>query len=239
MSAPFAKKLTAVLVALAATAALAGCGGATPDNSRRSLEAGPVHASPSHPGEGSATEGAGPVAAGRVEHGVPVGWPLDQAGAEAAASAYLRSTSLVARSGPLTRRDVVLTMATSSYGPTMVAAVNRELDGLIVGSEGRSVTPQELVWIEYPLAVTSTMVSTTTAQVEVWSVLIVGVEGGSVARQVWHTSTIRLEVEDDDWKIADWVDTAGPTPVALNDTDIASVADLDEVTSWAWVGGTP
>jgi hypothetical protein len=167
---------------------------------------------------------------------VPVGWSLDQTGAEAAAAAYVRSTALIALSGPLTRRDAVLTMATSSYGPDMLAAVNRELDGLTVGTEGRAVAPNELVWSEYPLTVTSAMTSTTSAQVQVWSVLIVGIKGGSVARQVWRTSTLSLEVEHGDWKVADWVDATGPSPVALNDTDIASVADLSEVTSWATVG---
>jgi hypothetical protein len=148
----------------------------------------------------------------------------------------VRSTALIARSGPLSRRDAVLTMATSSYGPEMVAAVNQELDGLTVGTEGRSVAPGELVWSEYPLTVTSTMTSTTRADVRVWSVLIVGIKGGSVARQVWRTSTLTLEVEHGDWKVADWVDATGPSPVALNDTDIASVTDLGDVTSWATVG---
>jgi len=92
------------------------------------------------------------------------------------------------------------------------------------------------VWSEYPLTVTSAMTSTTRADVRVWSVLIVGIKGGSVARQVWRTSTLTLEVEHGDWKVADWVDATGPSPVALNDTDIASVADLGEVTSWATVG---
>jgi hypothetical protein len=230
-------RIAAVALAAAAATTAAGCEGGAPGDHPQAADATPT---PTTKGsnESAATDSetaAGAVAA-RVEHGVPVGWPLDQHGAETAAAAYVRSSSLIARSGPLTRRDAVLTMATSSYGPAMVAAVNRELDGLTVGTQGRSVSPQQLVWIEYPLTLTSTMTSATTAQVQVWSVLIVGIDGGSVARQVWRTSTITLEVEDGDWKVADWVGADGPSPVALNDTGLASVADVREVTSWATAG---
>jgi hypothetical protein len=239
MSTRFTQRIGAVVLAASVATAAAGClGGASGDHPQA---ADATHTQTTEGSDGSTatnretTDGAGAVAA-RVEHGVPVGWPLDQHGAEAAAAAYVRSSSLIARSGPLTRRDAVLTMATSSYGPAMVAAVNRELDGLTVGTQGRSVSPQQLVWIEYPLTLTSTMTSATTAQVRVWSVLIVGIDGGSVARQVWRTSTITLEVENRDWKVAAWVGADGPSPVALNDTGLASVADVREVTSWASAG---
>ena len=238
MSTRSPNKLGAMVLAAFVSIAAAGCLSSTsdhhPSSDAASLPAADGSSGPSASAD-ETTPGV-PTAAGRIEHGVPVGWSLDQTGAEAAAGAYVRSTSLIARSGPLTRRDAVLTMATSSYGPEMVAAVNRELDGLTVGTEGRAVAPAELVWSEYPLRLTSTMTSATSAQVRVWSVLIVGIKGGSVARQVWRTSTLTLEVERGDWKVADWVDATGPSPVALNDTDIASVADLNEVTSWATVG---
>jgi hypothetical protein len=172
----------------------------------------------------------------RTEHGIPVGWSLDQSGAEAAAAAFVRSTSVIATAGPLTRRDAILTMATSSFGPDLVSTVNDQLAGLTVGTDNRAVAPAELVWHEFPLTVTSTMDSATTARVRVWSVLVVGIDGGSVARQVWRTSTLTLEVERGDWKVAGWTDEPGPSPVALNDTDLASVADLDQVASWSHVG---
>ena len=112
-------------------------------------------------GNGGAAEVGSAAPSLRLEHGVPVGWPLTQAGAEGAASAFVRATSLVARSGPLTRRDVVLTLATTASGPALVSSVNDELDGLTVGAEGRSVSPGELMWAEYPLTVTSAMTSDT------------------------------------------------------------------------------
>ena len=127
-------------------------------------------------------------------------------------------------------------MATSSFGPDLVSAVNDQLAGLTVGTDNRAVAPSELVWHEFPLTVTSTMDSATTARVRVWSVLVVGIDGGSIARQVWRTSTLTLEVERGDWKVAEWTDKPGPSPVALNDTDLASVADLDQVASWPPVG---
>lgn len=184
----------------------------------------------------SGVDPARSIGPARTEHGIPVGWSLEQSGAEAAAVAFVRSTSVIATAGPLTRRDAILTMATSSAGPRLVDQVNYELDGLTVGTDNRAVAPAELVWHELPLTVTSTMDSATTAQVRVWSVLVVGIDGGSMARQVWRTSTLTLEVERGDWKVAKWTDEPGPTPVALNDTDLASVADLDQVASWPPVG---
>jgi len=167
---------------------------------------------------------------------MPVGWPLDQPGAEAAAAGWVRSTGVVARSGPLRRRDALLTIATSAFGPTLVRDVNDQLDGLTVGTDGRGVPPEQLVWHEYPLTVTSTMASPDTVTVRVWSVVVIGVDGGSVARELWRTSTLTLVVENGDWKVADWTDERGPSPVALSDTDLASVDDVGAVAGWAAPG---
>jgi hypothetical protein len=231
MSATIRRSLSAAVAIVVIGVGLAGCAGSN-DRSAHSSRA-EVADPTSTPGNAGSPRREAPEG---MEHGIPIGWPLDQAGAEAAALAYVRSTSVVTQSGPLARRDALLTMATTSFGPEMVQAVNDELDGLTVGTDSRAVAPGELVWHEYPLTVTSSMASPMSVEVRVWSVVIVGVEDGSVARQIWRTSTVTLEVERGDWKVAGWDGVTGPTPVALNDTDLASVADLDDVTSWSVPG---
>ena len=97
--------MAALVVALVFCLLGAGCGSgeSPPSDARR----GEVAEAPGQANDSDRME-PGPS---RLEHGIPVGWSLDQPGAEAAALAFVRSTSVIARSGPLTRRDAVLTLS--------------------------------------------------------------------------------------------------------------------------------
>lgn len=179
-----------------------------------------------------------PIGPSRVVHGVGVGWRHDQVGAEAAAVAYVEASRLVGTSGPLARRDVVMTLATREYGPTLVEATNRQLDDLRfqLGERGASTT---LVWGEHALTVDSTSRSTDEIEVRVWSVLVVGAESGSVARQVWRTSTLAVRWVDEDWKVDRWSTRPGPLPAPPPEASASSVGEVTGVLGWrpAWSAG--
>jgi hypothetical protein len=173
-----------------------------------------------------------PVGPTGTGNGVPLGWAHDTAGAEAAAVAFVESSGLVATAGPLTRRDVILVMATARYGPVLVEATNRQLDDLLFELGERGLTPAELVWNEYALTVTSTPHDPDRVEVRVWSVLVMGTDGGSVARQVWRTSILSLDWVDGDWKVDQWNTEPGPLPAPPPEAAASSVAGIAEVTSW-------
>lgn len=166
------------------------------------------------------------------DHGVPVGWRHDVDGAESAASGYVESSRLVATAGPLTRRDVILALATPRYGPDLVDATNHQLDDLLFALGAHGVTPAGLVWSEHALTVDATAHGSDRVDVGVWSVLVLAANGGSVARQVWRTSTITLAWTGGDWKVDRWDTRAGPLPAPPAEAQVSSVAEIESVTSW-------
>lgn len=174
-------------------------------------------------------EGVGP----RVSRlGVPTGWRHDAAGATAAAIGYVESTGLVARAGPLARRDVVLVLATESYGPELVDRTNRQLDDLLYAFGERGLTAEDLIWSEYALTVHVDRESAERVDVRVWSIVVLAARGGSVPRQLWRTTSVSLEWSDGDWKVGAWDSETGPTPSPPGEADVATVQEVDGVTAW-------
>lgn len=166
------------------------------------------------------------------DHGVPVGWRHDVGGAEAAASGFVESSRLVATGGPLTRRDVILALATPRYGPDLVDATDRQLDDLLFALGEHGVTPAGLIWSEHALTVDAIAQGADHVEVRVWSVLVLAANGGSVARQVWRTSTVTLVWTDGDWKVDRWDTRPGPLPAPPAEAQVSSVAEIASVTSW-------
>jgi hypothetical protein len=167
-----------------------------------------------------------------VRNGVLVGWHHDLAGARSAATSYVQASKLVAGVGPLTRRDVVLTFATPSYGPSLVDATNHQLDDLLFSMGSRQHSPDDLILSEHALTTRTVGVSDDEVEVQVWSVLVVSVEGGVTSRQVWRTSTLRLRWLESDWKVDHWETSSGPVPAPRVDEDASSTSAIQDVTSW-------
>ncbi len=188
------------------------------------------------------TRGSSPVtvvgsAPGGDHAGLVVVGVLDESSAADAASGFVRSTGEAAVAGPLTRRDVLLSIATEEYGPQLVESVNRDLDDLLAALGERGLTSEDLLWAEFPLTVSATLDRDGHANVQVWSVLVLGVDGGSVARQLWRTSNLILEADRNTWKVAGWTTTTGPSPVLSGEADVATVAAVDEKAGWTRAGG--
>ena len=74
--------------------------------------------------------GAAPVGPTSRQNGVSVGWRHDPAGAVAAATGYVQAIGLVATAGPLERPDIIDTFTTGSYGPSLIAKTDQQLDDL-------------------------------------------------------------------------------------------------------------
>jgi hypothetical protein len=180
----------------------------------------------------SASSGAAPVGPTDRRDGVPVGWRHDAAGAAAAATGYVGAIGVVTAAGPLERRDVIATFTTSSFAPALTARTDSQVDDLLfeLGAAGRSAV--DLTWAEYPLAEHPDGPVGDRTRVEVWSVSVIAVTGGSVARQVWHTDTLTLVWQDGDWKVDAWASTPGPTPGLGSEADLSPVAAVEANTNW-------
>jgi hypothetical protein len=170
-------------------------------------------------------------------HGVPVGWRHDASGATAAAIGDVRTIELVAAVGPLERQDIIRVFTTAAFGPSLTAKTNGQLDDLLFALGARGRTGADLIWHEFPLTARVDAQAPDEMVVEVWSVSLVLVTGGSVARQSWHTETVGLVWQDGDWKVDRWSSQPGPTPGLASEADLSPVPAVQANASWPAVSG--
>ena len=177
----------------------------------------------------SEPKAAGPT---RVdERGIPHGWPHDRAGAAAAAVSAVRQSGSIARSGFITRSDVIRSIATDEFGSELASLSSTQLEDLTSELGAVSIAASDLLWSEMPLTFEVVAADALAARVRVWSVLIVGVPDVGAPRQIWRTVTVDLAWEIGDWLISGWTSTAGPTPL-LDSGPISTTSAIDEVISW-------
>lgn len=225
--------LAAVAVAIVVTGVVAVRAVTTPD---RATER-PVDVSTELP---RLNQDPMPVGPRRVnEVGIPQGWSHDRAGAFAAAVSAVRATGDIARAGFITRSDMIRSLTTTGYAPTLVSLSATQLAEMVVELGDAKVAPEDLVWSEIPLTAQVAAADDQAASVRVWSVLVVAVPDVGAPRQVWRTVTIDLAWETGDWKVNGWASTAGPTPLLDANSSVASAVEIADVTSWvvATVGG--
>ena len=67
------------------------------------------------------------------------------------------------------------------------------------------MSPGQLLWSELPLTARVVASDEATAQVEVWSVVVIGIPtADSVPRQAWRTVTVDLAWVEGDWLVSGW-----------------------------------
>jgi hypothetical protein len=177
---------------------------------------------------------ADPAGPTRTDRGMPVGWRHDETGATAAALGYVTASASVAKAGPLSRRDMVLAIATRAYGETLAGEVNTQLEDLFSSTGQQRIDASSLVWAEFPLSSRTTTASGDRANVDVWSVLVFAPSStASVVRQLWRTSTLSLVWEAGDWKVDQWTSVAGPTPAPPTEMNVTRAADVVDEAGWA------
>lgn len=178
-----------------------------------------------------------PVGPAEVVDGVPHGWRHDAEGARAAALAAVSLTGDIATAGFITRSDIIGSIATSAYGPTLASVSSGQLAELSVELGDAGVSPAQLVWSEMPLTARVVSVDERRAVVEVWAVLVVGVPRLGAPRQAWRTVTVEVAWERGDWRIDGWQTRPGPTPALAANSVVSSVEDITEVMAWRTASG--
>lgn len=172
-----------------------------------------------------------------TRHGVPVGWSHDEAGVLAAAVSAVRLTGEIARAGFITRTDMIETLASARYGPTLAAESAAQL-GEMSGELGAAgVAAQSVTFSELPLSARVVHADRASAEVEVWTVCVITVADVAAPRQVWRTVTVELVWEDADWRVDGWSTVSGPTPALAVSAPVAATAEVLEVLSWSRLGG--
>jgi hypothetical protein len=212
---------------LVAAVLLGACGGGAGNEASRDTSAA---AAPAPPVAASADRGPGPSA---TEAGVPVGYEQSSDGAAAAATTYLSTLhQLVTAGDPERRAALGVLRADGADAVTEEAtAAFATLDSIV--SRARSTTPAARLFLrEVPMAYTVSRFADTRAQVDVWSVGIVIVEGATQATEVWSTNTVELVWEHGDWKVWSWTRRAGPQPSLATTTPVPAAEVLDAIEGW-------
>ena len=153
--------------------------------------------------------------AARTENGVPVGYQQTQPGAIAAATNYAQFLGGPLFLQPEKYRTALATLA----APEAKQKLLQEAEGNAASQQNASQiitnaakgTPVSIA--AYPLAYNVNNFSPTVAEVSVWYVSVIGVEGQVTPSQVWATMTVDLEWTNGDWKVTADGTTDGPVPV--------------------------
>jgi hypothetical protein len=128
--------------------------------------------------------------------------------------------------------DMIHQLASDRYGSALARTSANQLDEFMADIGAKSIVPAELIWDDLPLTAKVNRFTSTGAQVRVWSVVVLGAPHVGVPNQTWHTVTVDLVWQHDDWKIDHWVDRPGPTPTLADGTDTALFDQLQQVTGW-------
>ncbi|WP_436771718.1 hypothetical protein [Yinghuangia sp. YIM S09857] len=165
------------------------------------------------------TTAAAPPAAAVA--GVPVGYARTRDGAQSAAANYSTAYGSSAMFKPASRRAVIAALAapTAKDGLQTRADSAFAAQNTLFGLDAEGNPPKGLTFVCRALPVGTKVAAYTpdTATVEVWGAGLIGLAGTGSTKPVteaWTTTTMRLSWADGDWKLVDFSQKEGPTPVS-------------------------
>jgi hypothetical protein len=153
-----------------------------------------------------------PLAPGpaRVERGIPQGFAHSEAGAVAAASAFVRTGQALLDMDPLAAADATTKMAAKATASAQARAITDQLaqvrDSLAKGSG-------PIAYWQAVLAARTVSYSDATAQVAVWNVGVLARAGIAPPQAGWAISTLTLVWERGDWRLQSESIAPGPAPI--------------------------
>jgi hypothetical protein len=178
----------------------------------------------------TAPTGAQPVTT--TTNGIAVQYPHTPEGAQSAAANYsvaLGSSDMYATAS---RHAIVSTVT----DPTSIAALNSRFDasydaeaaqlGLVNGKAPAGLT---FVSRTVPVGTKTDSITPDTATVEIWNTSIGGLAGQGSKRPIteyWYTLTLKLHWSGGDWKVTDFSQVDGPTPISGTQT-VSSYGDME------------
>ncbi|MFC9624848.1 hypothetical protein ACFTXM_34430 [Streptomyces sp. NPDC056930] len=204
-----------VVVLLVAAIAFANMGGGGADGSGGSGNGGSKPDSSS-----TAATGTKPVTG--KNGSIPSGFAHDEQGAQSAAANYSVALGSADMFDKTSRRTIV----TAAYAPAVAAARQGDLDKVYsgqdfltsIGLNADGTAPSGLTFISRsnPAGTKIVKFNGDTASVAVWYSALFGLAGEGSKNPVsesWFTNTFDLAWIDGDWKITDFTQKDGPTPV--------------------------
>lgn len=144
-------------------------------------------------------------------------------------------TDDVFEAGFISRRELIETFTTDSFGPVLADETSQQVTSLIFELGERDIVPSDLSIVEHPLTSNVVSVSGAEATVDVWSVFVIAAPDAGPARQVWRTVTVDLTSVDGEWLVDGWDSTLGPTPALAAESSVSESNDTIEVIDWVHI----
>jgi hypothetical protein len=141
-------------------------------------------------------------------------------------------TGEVARAGFISRRELIESFTTPTFGPVLADDTSEQMTALLLEFSERQADPVDLQVTEQPLRVRVTTATPAAATVDVWSVLVVAPPAAATARVMWRTVTVDLLRIDGSWLVDGWTSTPGPTPMIGAESPISPASDVAAVLEW-------
>ncbi|MDI2132640.1 hypothetical protein [Yinghuangia seranimata] len=189
--------------------------------------AGTREAKHSPAGAAAVPRGSVPVAAaqgrppGAPVTGVAVGYPRTRAGAQSAAANYTTAYGSSAMFRTASRRELIAAIGDpagrAALSARADAAFGAQTAAFGLDPEGNAPNGLAFVCRVLPVGTRVAAYSPDAATVEVWGAGLVGLAGAGSSKPVseaWTTTTMRLTWAADDWKLVDFSQKEGPTPVS-------------------------
>ncbi|WTW96496.1 hypothetical protein OG216_25385 [Streptomycetaceae bacterium NBC_01309] len=171
-------------------------------------------------GSTPSTTTAGATPSGAVG-GVPVGYARTREGAQSAAANYSTAYGSSAMFKPTSRRAVISALAAPTARNGLLARADSAFaaQNTLFGLDAEGNAPKGLTFVCRALPVGTKVAAYTpdSATVEVWGAGLIGLAGAGSTKPVteaWTTTTMRLSWADGDWKLVDFSQKEGPTPVS-------------------------
>jgi hypothetical protein len=161
------------------------------------------------------------------------GWVDD---AQRAAADVVSRTGEVVAAGFISRRELVETFTTPSFGPTFADETGRAIDAMLVELGSRQADAANVVVREQPISSTAVATTNGVVVVRVWSVLIVAAPGAGPGRQAWRTVTLDMVQRNGVWLVDGWASAPGPTPSPPAGGVVDSAEAVAVPLSWDPVG---
>ena len=163
----------------------------------------------------------GPVA----REGVLRGFERSDAGAVAAAAAFVCTGQALLDMDPLSAEEAVREL---SAGASADELVRRHLSQLEAAREVLSPGTGPIVFRQSAVAWRVEAYDEDRARIAIWSVGVLSRDGVAPPQAGWSTSVVELVWERDDWRVWGETISPGPTPI-LDDSDAPSTsAQLDD-----------
>jgi hypothetical protein len=172
-------------------------------------------------GQSSAAGASSPAFPTASAGSVLVGYPDSQTGAESAAANYSAAFASDDMVHPDSRHQLIQAIADPAIATTLQKSLDDAFGHILsaygLDAQGNPPKGQTFVYRNVPIGVSVQSYSSTKAVVAVWNTTINGIAGQGSTQpitQAWSTESLTLTWVNNDWRLNDFSQAPGPTPVS-------------------------